>query len=89
MGRPECLGTVLSVPHWRGACRPLEGDFIIEKLTNCEQQLDLHFAQGSIRAGGFEMIKNQKSDEKRGSLKLRSQVLKAQIRGTMFWELEK
>ena len=47
------------------------------------------FCSGSIRAGGFQMTKNQKSDEKRGSLKLRSQVLKAQIRGTVFWELEK
>ena len=55
----------------------------------CEEQLDLNTALGRTRASGFQMNKNQKSDEKSGPRSVRTQVLKAQIHGTMFWTLWK
>ena len=48
----------------RGACRPLEGNFLIEKPEIYEGQLDLNTALGPTRAIGFQMNKNRKSDEK-------------------------
>ena len=55
----------------------------------CEGQLDLNTALGPTTASGFQMNKNRKSDEKSGPRSVPTRVLKAQIHGTVFWELEK
>ena len=73
----------------RGACRPLERDFLLEKPINCEGYQHPNTAKGTIRASGFQMNKNQKSDQKKGSPKSPSHTLQAQMCGALFWELEK
>ena len=43
--------------------------FLIEKPINCEGYQHLNAVDGATKASGFQMNKNQKSDEKRGGLK--------------------
>ena len=55
----------------------------------CEGELDLNIVLGPTRASGFQMNKHRKNDEKKETPSSSSRMLKAQIRGTVFWELEK
>ena len=59
-------GNPLVLDWTRGACRPLERDFLLEKPINCEGYQHPNTAKGTIRASGFQMNKNQKSDQKKG-----------------------